>query len=136
MGGIKMQTTVLPKAEKMLDGSRFSVPNSLDDHVKLHYFAIYGRASAIATMLEMGGADWEYCGFSFDSWPAIKPTMVGKSVPNLEFADGIKMGESLDIARIIAEKYHLLPDDVSKFGECNILTTKFAGMLDDFMGFT
>lgn len=111
----------------MCGGDRFKVPNTLDGHVKLHYFSGYGRGSAIATMLEMGGADWEYCGFGYDTWPSLKPDMVGNSVPNLEFADGIKIGESLDIARLVASKYNFFPEDPEKYAECNNLVTFFAG---------
>jgi glutathione S-transferase len=132
--GSVMMSQVLPKSFKMLDGSRFSVPNTLDDHVKLHYFAMYGRSSPIAAMLEMGGADWEYCGFSFEEWPALKPTMVGGSVPNLEFADGVKIGESLDIARLIGVKFKLYPEDPVAARECNELMMHFAGYLDDMTG--
>ena len=64
-------------------------------------------------MLEMGGADWEYVGISFEEWPKQKPNMVGNSMPNLEFADGYRIGESLDIAKLIAEKMHYLPEDYS-----------------------
>ena len=113
--GSMMMTKVLPKAWQLCGGDRFKVPNTLDDHVKLHYFgfyqAWYGRGSAIAAMLEMGGADWEYCGIDRDKWPSLKPDMVGNSVPNLEFADGIKIGESLDIARLVASKFNFFPDD-------------------------
>lgn len=133
--GSMMMTQVLPNLWKTCNGDRFKVPNTLDDHVKLHYFALYGRSSAIAAMLHMGGADWEYCGFGFDTWPNLKPTMVGGSVPNLEFADGCKIGESLDIARLIAGKFNFFPDDPKKFGECNELVTFFAGMLGDFTSF-
>ena len=48
------------------------MPASLDCRVKLYYFDAYGRASVLAMMLEMGGADWEFCAISSKEWPEKK----------------------------------------------------------------
>lgn len=60
--------------------------------------------------------------------------MVGNSVPNLEFADGVKIGESLDIARLVGLKFSLYPKDPVAARDCNDLMVHFAGYLDDMTG--
>lgn len=127
---------VMIMGKQMFNGHRWKVPGSMDTHIKLYYFQGYGRASALSMMLEMGGADWEYCGVSFQDWPGMKASMVGNSMPNMEFDDGVRIGESMDIAQLIAEKYDFQPDDYSLLPRMFMLAGKFQKTyLDDFTGF-
>ena len=62
-------------------------------------------------MMSHAGIQYEDCRFGFDTWPSLKPTMVGGSVPNLEFEDGTKMGATNAMMRMVGAKYGYYPED-------------------------
>ena len=78
---------------------------------KLHYFDGYGRSEALRTMLAHAKVDYEDCRYSFEQWPPLKPTMVGGSMPNLEYPDGTKIGATNAIMRMIGAKCGYYPED-------------------------
>ena len=77
----------------------------------LHYFDLYARGEAIRLLLAHSGAKWEDHRIQFNDWPAIKPTMVGGQLPNLELADGTKLNQALAILRFLGAKHGYYPND-------------------------
>ena len=102
--------------------------------IKLHYFALYGRAEAERMMLAAQKADWESVEYTQEEWPAIKATMVGGTMPNLEFPDGTKLGQSSAITRYIAKMGGFYPEDAFMALQADSLTETLIEWLGKFAG--
>ena len=88
---------------------------------KLHYFGVYARAEPSRQILAYAKADWEDCRYSMEEWPNHKASMPRGQVPCLELADGTKLGESVAIARFLANSHGLYPQDKLKAYHCDRL---------------
>ena len=75
----------------------------------LHYFGLHGRAEPIRLLLHKSGADWKDTIVS--NWGEVKNTYPGGQVPCLILEDGTRMGESVAIARFVAQRHGMYPDD-------------------------
>ena len=86
-------------------------------------------------MMSHAGIQYEDCRFGFDTWPSLKPTMVGGSVPNLEFEDGSKMGSTNAMMRMVGAKYGYYPEDPMKAYQNDFLTDLYYDHFDKFVNF-
>ncbi|XP_031631212.1 glutathione S-transferase-like [Contarinia nasturtii] len=73
---------------------------------KLTYFNVKALAEPIRVLFAYGGIDYEDVRFQREEWPAIKPTMPMGQAPVLD-VDGIRVHQSVSIARYIAKKVGL-----------------------------
>lgn len=99
--------------------------------LKLSYFNIEGLAEPIRLMLKIAGVEFEDHRFSFEEWPAIKPTTPNGSVPVVTNPDGSVMTQSAAIMRYFGAKYGQYPSDAMKayqVDEVMDLGTDFAGV--------
>lgn len=48
---------------------------------------------------------------TFENWPDVKPYMPGQVIPCLEFLDGRRMGESVEIIKFLAKEHGFYPSD-------------------------
>ena len=78
------------------------MPNS----IKFYYFGARGRGEALRHLLKLGNVEHEDVVINEDTWPSLKDEMPLGKVPVLE-VDGVKIGESLAIARYIGKEYGL-----------------------------
>jgi glutathione S-transferase len=108
----------------------------MSEKFTLHYFGGYGRAEALRIMLNHANVDFTDHRFGFDAWPALKPTMVGGSVPNIEFADGTKIGATNAIMRMFGAKYGYYPEDPMMAYQNDFLTDLYYDYFDAFAGMT
>jgi glutathione S-transferase len=73
---------------------------------KLTYYNSRGRAELIRLVFAAAGVKYEDVRIEREQWPAIKPTTPFGQLPMLE-ADGVKLGQSITIARYLAHKFNL-----------------------------
>ena len=78
---------------------------------KLYYFNLYARAEPIRMILAKAGAQWEEQRVEFSEWPALKATMPNGQLPALQVDNGPLMGESIAIARFVAQQHGFYPED-------------------------
>jgi glutathione S-transferase len=102
---------------------------------KIHYFDGCGRGEALRMMMSHAGIQYEDCRFGFDTWPSLKPTMAGGSVPNLEFEDGTKMGATNAMMRMVGAKYGYYPEDPMKAYQNDFLTDMYYDHFNKFIDF-
>ncbi|CAH2040704.1 unnamed protein product, partial [Iphiclides podalirius] len=79
---------------------------------KLHYFDLNGFAEPIRYLLHYGGQKFEDIRYDIKSWPdkKIKDSLPYGQLPLYE-EGGMKLSQSVAIARYIAQKVNLLPND-------------------------
>uniref|UniRef100_A0A914H1N1 Glutathione transferase n=1 Tax=Globodera rostochiensis TaxID=31243 RepID=A0A914H1N1_GLORO len=79
--------------------------------LKLYYFTgVRGRAEYIRQILKLANVPYEEVSITFDTWSKYKGEMPLGQVPVLE-VDGVKLGQSLAIARYLGERYGLSPKE-------------------------
>ena len=79
--------------------------------LKVYYFNMMGRGECIRFLLHHAGVQFDDIRIESKDWPALKPTMVGNSMPNIELPDGTKLGATNAIMRYLGAKYGYYPQD-------------------------
>ncbi|CAF3622106.1 unnamed protein product [Rotaria sp. Silwood1] len=77
---------------------------------KLHYFNGRGRAEVSRLIFAAAGQKFEDIRYESSEWPSHKSAMPLGQMPVLEF-DGIKLPQSLSIARFLAKQFNLAGKD-------------------------
>ena len=77
---------------------------------KLYYFNARGRAEISRLIFAAAGQKYEDIRYEGDAWPTHKPEMPLGQVPVLE-VDGVKLPQSITIARFLAKQFHLAGKD-------------------------
>jgi glutathione S-transferase len=77
---------------------------------KLLYFNGRGRAEVSRLIFAAAGQKYEDARFEREQWPTLKSQMPLGQVPVLE-VDGVKLPQSLPIARFLAKQFHLAGKD-------------------------
>ncbi|CAF3468764.1 unnamed protein product [Rotaria sp. Silwood1] len=77
---------------------------------KLYYFNGRGRAEVSRLIFAVAGQKYEDIRYERDEWPSHKSEMPLGQMPVLEF-DGIKLPQSLSIARFLAKQFQLAGKD-------------------------
>ncbi|CAF1149788.1 unnamed protein product [Adineta steineri] len=77
---------------------------------KLYYFNGRGRAEVARLIFAAAGEKYEDVRYERDQWPAHKAEMPLGQMPVLE-VDGVKLPQSLAIARFLAKQFHLAGKD-------------------------
>ncbi|CAF1035216.1 unnamed protein product [Adineta steineri] len=77
---------------------------------KLYYFNGRGRAEVARLIFAAAGEKYEDVRYERDQWPAHKAEMPLGQMPVLE-VDGVKLPQSLSIARFLAKQFHLAGKD-------------------------
>ena len=62
-------------------------------------------------MLNHACVEFEDCRVSNEEWGALKPSMAGNAMPNIEFKDGTRIGSTHAIVRMLAAKHGYYPED-------------------------
>jgi len=87
------------------------MPSSAQSPLKLYYFTgIRGRAEHIRQLFKLANVPFEEVPITFDTWPKYKAEMPLGQVPVLE-VEGVKIGQSVAIARYLGERYGLCPKE-------------------------
>merc|ERR1712223_1027564 len=95
-----MGLTLLPLSDQ--DRQLFFIMGKM----KLIYFNARGRAELARLILAQAGEDYIDERIEREDWPKLKTSMPGGQMPVLE-VDGIKLGQSMTIARFLANKFNL-----------------------------
>jgi glutathione S-transferase len=77
---------------------------------KLYYFNGRGRAEVCRLIFAAAGQKYEDIRYEHDAWPTHKTEMPLGQMPALEF-DGVKIPQSLSIARFLAKQFQLAGKD-------------------------
>ena len=85
---------------------------------KFIYFNGRGRGEVTRYLLAAAGVDFEDHRLTFDSWPAVKPTVPYGTLPTL-VEDGKQLGQSMAIAHYVAQRYGLLGDTAWEAAQIN-----------------
>lgn len=102
---------------------------------KVYYFNGYGRAEALRMMLCHACCKYEDCRIEFSDWPNHKASMAGGCMPNVEFADGKKLGCTNAIMRMVGAKCGYYPED-AMLAYCNdFLTDLYMDYFDKLIAF-
>ncbi|KAG2488853.1 hypothetical protein HYH03_012649 [Edaphochlamys debaryana] len=79
--------------------------------LKLHYFALPGRAEVTRLCLTIGGIPFEDVHYTQETYPAFKAKTPFGQVPVLELEDGKMLAQSGAIDRYVAKLAGLYPED-------------------------
>ena len=77
---------------------------------KLYYFNGRGRAEIARLIFAAAGRAFEDIRYDHNEWKSHKPQMLLGQIPILEF-NGIKLPQSLSIARFLAKQFQLAGRD-------------------------
>jgi glutathione S-transferase len=77
---------------------------------KLYYFNLRARAETARLIFAAAGQKYEDIRYEHEEWPSHKAEMPLGQIPVLEF-DGIKLPQSIAIARFLAKQFHLAGKD-------------------------
>ena len=77
---------------------------------KLHYFNFRGRGEVARLVFAAAGQKFDDVRFERQQWPTLKSQMPLGQVPVLE-VDGVKIPQSVSIARFLAKQFHLAGKD-------------------------
>ena len=80
--------------------------------IKLHYFSVYGKASATRMILHYNSTPFEDHIVGIEDWPALKQTGLSEfgHLPVLEI-DGLKLVQSRSINRYLCQKFGYYPSN-------------------------
>ena len=70
-----------------------------------------GRVEPLRIMMNYTGFDYEEINYSMAEWPSKKAEMPGGSMPVLEFSNGVRMCQTVSMARYIAKLGGVYPSD-------------------------
>merc|ERR1712018_323156 len=88
--------------------------------MKLIYFNARGRAELARLILAQAGEDYIDERIEREDWPRLKPSMPGGQMPVLE-VDGVKLGQSMTIARFLANKFNLAGSTPLEKGQADMI---------------
>ncbi|KAG7170368.1 Hematopoietic prostaglandin D synthase-like 1 [Homarus americanus] len=97
---------------------------------KLVYFNAKGRAELTRWILAYGGTAYTDERVELENWPERKKTIMTGKVPMLEI-DGKQLPQSLAIARYVAKKAGLVPEDALRAAYCDALVDTVSDLITE-----
>jgi prostaglandin-H2 D-isomerase / glutathione transferase len=98
---------------------------------KLYYFNARGRVEVSRLIFAAAGEKFEDIRYEFNDWPSHKPEMPLGQVPVLEI-DGVKLPQSMTIARFLAKQFNLAGKDNLEQAEVDAVVDTVADMAKKF----
>merc|ERR1712098_306292 len=120
------QSTLQVEASKT--SQNLTMPN-----YTLHYFNGRGRAEIIRML--MGAANQKYNDrrIEFNEWDKCRNDMPCMRVPVLEMDGGMRMPETMAIARYLSREYNFYPKNNMDMMRCDYIADCFYEMMHDYM---
>merc|ERR1712127_896049 len=107
-------------------GNLYNVLKDMSNEYTFHYFGLNARGDPIRALLNHAGDQFEDKRYTFDNWPAAKPSMPNQQVPCLELPDGKKLGQSNAILRFVGMKHGYYPTDLVEAHKADELCDGYA----------
>merc|ERR1712142_113903 len=106
----------------------FNMPN-----YTLHYFNGRGRAEILRMMMNMAGMKFMDRRIEFNEWDKIRNDMPCMRVPVLEMDGGMRMPETMAIARYLAREFSFYPRSTMDMMRCDYIADCFYEIMHDYM---
>ena len=98
---------------------------------KLYYFNGRGRAEVSRLIFATVGQKFEDIRYNQNEWPSLKTRMPLGQMPVLEF-NGVKLPQSLSIARFLAKQFQLAGRDNFEQGKVDAVADTIGDILPKF----
>ena len=98
----------------------------------LHYFVLNGRGDCCRALLAHSNVEYEDKRFTFEQWPALKPTMPAGVVPCLEMPDGTKLGQTTAVLRMLGKMHGYYPGDPVLAAQADALIDTYSEFFGKF----
>nr|AAB01056.1 S-crystallin [Doryteuthis opalescens] len=99
----------------------------------LYYFNGRGRAEILRMMFAAAGVKYMDKRFEFNEWDKYRKDMPCMCVPVLEMDGGMKMPETMAIARYLAREYNFYPKSNMDMMRCDYIADCFYEIMHDYM---
>merc|ERR1712142_266762 len=107
--------------------------NTTPNNYTLHYFNGRGRAEILRMMFALAGQKFIDKRIEFNEWDRIRNDMPCMRVPVLEMDGGIRMPETMAIARYLAREFNFYPKSNMDMMRCDYITDCFYEIMHDYM---
>nr|AAA97544.1 S-crystallin [Doryteuthis opalescens] len=99
----------------------------------LYYFNGRGRAEILRMMMAAAGVKYMDKRFDFNEWDKYRKDMPCMRVPVLEMDGGMKMPETMAIARYLAREHNFYPKNSMDMMRCDYIADCFYEIMHDYM---
>nr|AAB01058.1 S-crystallin [Doryteuthis opalescens] len=99
----------------------------------LYYFNGRGRAEILRMMFAAAAVKYMDKRFEFNEWDKYRKDMPSMRVPVLEMDGGMKMPETMAIARYLAREYNFYPKNSMDMMRCDYIADCFYEIMHDYM---
>ena len=99
---------------------------------KIYYFNERGRAETIRLIFAAAGEKYEDIRFERSEWPIYRADMPLGQIPVLE-VDGVKLPQSMSIARFVAKQFHLAGKDNFEQAKVDAVADTITDLTIDFI---
>merc|ERR1712098_965822 len=120
------QSTLQVEASKT--SQNLTMPN-----YTLHYFNGRGRAEIIRMLMAAANQKYNDRRIEFNEWDKCRNDMPCMRVPVLEMYGGMRMPETMAIARYLSREYNFYPKNNMDTMRCDYIADCFYEMLHDYM---
>merc|ERR1711942_342934 len=99
----------------------------------LHYFNGRGRAEILRMLFNAAGQKFNDRRIDFNEWDKCRNDMPCMRVPVLEMDGGMRMPETMAIARYLAREYNFYPKSNMDMMRCDYIADCFYEIMHDYM---
>merc|ERR1712168_99358 len=122
-----------PHLEQEHNVSTNNQTNNMPNNYTLHYFNGRGRAEILRMMMAMAGQKFMDRRIEFNEWDKIRNDMPCMRVPVLEMDGGMRMPETMAIARYLAREFNFYPKSTMDMMRCDYIADCFYEIMHDYM---
>merc|ERR1712142_300757 len=121
-----------PHFKSELNVSTNNQTNNMPNYT-LHYFNGRGRAEILRMMMNMAGQKFMDKRIEFNEWDRIRNDMPCMRLPVLEMDGGMRMPETMAIARYLAREMNFYPKSNMDMMRCDYIADCFYEIMHDYM---
>merc|ERR1712142_946467 len=121
-----------PHFKSELNVSTNNQTNNMPNYT-LHYFNGRGRAEILRMMMAMAGVKFMDKRYEFSDWDRCRNDMPCMRLPVLEMDGGMRMPETMAIARYLAREYNFYPKSNMDMMRCDYIADCFYEIMHDYM---
>merc|ERR1712142_139989 len=121
-----------PHFKSELNVSTNNQTNNMPNYT-LHYFNGRGRAEILRMMMNMAGQKFMDKRIEFNEWDKIRNDMPCMRLPILEMDGGMRMPETMAIARYLAREFNFYPKSNMDMMRCDYIADCFYEIMHDYM---
>merc|ERR1712142_1121752 len=123
---------VRPHFKSELNVSTNNQTNNMPNYT-LHYFNGRGRAEILRMMMNMAGVKFMDKRYEFSDWDRCRNDMPCMRLPVLEMDGGMRMPETMAIARYLAREFSFYPRSTMDMMRCDYIADCFYEIMHDYM---